>query len=296
MISEWLVKRALKKAGIRVNGGCSWDMRVYDKRVFREILFRGSLGLGESYMKKWWDCGQLDLFFHKLLARKADRWFIRWSPAALWRRIADRFGNRAAAGHEFSTAKVHYDLGEDLYSRMLDPLMNYSFAVYSTSYRISLGHAQQRKLELICRKLKLQPGQHVLDIGCGFGAFAAFAAKHYGVRVTGITRSPEQARHARERCDGLPVEIIVEDYRECTGTFDRIVSIGMFEHVEYKNDTAYFDCIERCLKPDGLFLLHTIGKPNQGKKADKGGFSDPFIRKYVFPEGMIPDESRIDRA
>jgi cyclopropane-fatty-acyl-phospholipid synthase len=155
----------------------------------------------------------------------------------------------------------------------------------------TLDEAQEAKFDLVCRKIGLKPGNRVLDIGCGWGSFAAFAAEQYGARVVGITVSEEQTALARARCAGLPVEILLQDYREFSGEpFDHVVSLGRFEHVGYKNYRAYMEMAKRCLKDDGLFLLHTIGG-NVSATA-----IDPWMGKYIFPNAMLPSIAQIGRA
>lgn len=140
---------------------------------------------------------------------------------------------------------------------MLDPYMQYSCAYWKDAE--TLDDAQQAKLDLICRKLELEPGMRVLDIGCGWGGLAYYMAKNYRVSVVGVTISAEQQKMAQERCADLDVTILLRDYRDLHESFDRIVSVGMFEHVGPKNYATYFDVVDRNLKPDGRFLLHTIG-------------------------------------
>ncbi len=287
-ISKFVITRLLAFIGIRVNGNKPYDMQVRNDRVFNEVLRRGSLGLGESYMKGDWDCAALDEFFRKLLSHRLD-FFTRLSPVAIWRYLEDVFGKAPTKTQAFEVGEAHYDLGNDFFERMLDPSMAYTCA-YWTKYTKTLEEAQFAKFDLVCRKLQLKKGMRVLDIGCGWGGFAKFAAAHYGVSVVGITVSKEQVALARERCAGLPVEIRLQDYRDLDETFDRIASLGMFEHVERKNHPVYFATVERCLAPGGLFLLHTIGKERGGRNAD------PWIKKYVFPRGMIPGKRGLRRS
>ena len=287
-LSQFVVEKILAKAGITVNGSRPEDIRVKDNRFFGEVLRRGSLGLGESYMNGWWDCERLDRFFERLLRSGADRWG-RLNPTAVWRFFRDLFGNAATPEHAFEIAEAHYDLGNDFFEAQLDGRMAYSCGCWRNGIA-GLDAAQKAKLDLVCRKLGLGSGQRVLDIGCGWGSFAKFAAEKYGVSVLGITVSKEQAELAQKRCAGLPIEIRAQDYRELRERFDRVVSIGMFEHVERRNHRAYFETVERCLKPGGLSLLHTIGEKY------REGTSDPWIRKYIFPLGMIPTERDIRNA
>lgn len=158
--------------------------------------------------------------------------------------------------------------------------MSYSCAYWHNAR--GLEEAQQKKLDMICRKLELQPGERLLEIGCGWGGLARYAAEHYGVEVVGITVSKEQQKLARERCAGLPVSIEFMDYRNLTETFDKVVSVGMFEHVGPKNYPAYFDTVHRVLKGNGLFLLHTIGNYTTSPR------TDAWLDKYIFPNGKLP--------
>jgi cyclopropane-fatty-acyl-phospholipid synthase len=175
---------------------------------------------------------------------------------------------------------------------MLDKRMTYTCARWKKGLT-TLDEAQECKFELICRKLKLKKGDHILDIGCGWGSFAKYTAQHHGVRVTGITISKEQIVLARELCQGLPIEIRYMDYRDPLlrqEKFDHIISIGMFEHVGPKNYAQYMGIAYQCLKPGGLFLLHTI----VGNKTSRS--NDPWINKYIFPDSMLPSMKQIASA
>jgi len=187
----------------------------------------------------------------------------------------------------FQVGEVHYDAGNDLFERMLDPHMIYSCAYWEKA--LDLNTAQEHKLKMICEKLELKPGEKLLEIGCGWGGLAAYAAKNYNVEVLGITISKEQQKLAQIRCKGFPVEIQLIDYRELQGSFDKIVSVGMFEHVGEKNYRTYFDNAYRLLKNDGLFLLHTIGSDVTISR------TDPWIDRYIFPNGKIPSPIEISK-
>jgi cyclopropane-fatty-acyl-phospholipid synthase len=184
--------------------------------------------------------------------------------------------------------KRHYDTGNRLFEIMLDARMNYSCGYWETA--AALDEAQEAKLDLICKKLLLKPGMTVLDIGCGWGGFAQWAAEKYDVKVLGITVSQEQVKYARKFCQGLNVTIELQDYRDLKETFDRIVSIGMFEHVGAKNYLTFMRKVRHCLKPDGLFLLHTIGGNTSVSS------TDPWISKYIFPNSMLPSAKQITSA
>lgn len=274
----------LDKAGIMINGPRPFDMRIKHPDTLMRILQEGSLGLGESYMDGWWECDRLDVFFDKVLTAKLDQQLPSHLKDIL--RIARaRLFNMQTRHRAWQVGKEHYDLGNDLFNAMLDPNMQYSCAYWK--HADTLADAQVAKLKMICEKLQLQPGMKVLDIGCGWGGLAAYMAKEYGVSVVGVTISKEQQQLAQKRCEGLPVQIMLQDYRDLNEEFDRIVSVGMFEHVGPKNYRTYFNVVNRCLKKDGLFLLHCIGSNTSGVKADA------WISKYIFPNGCLPSIRQI---
>ena len=277
-------------ADVRVNGDRPWDMRVADGRVFGRILREGTLGLGEAYVDGWWDAPKLDEFFHKVIAADLKRKVgLSWPLVKTVIRAA--FLNLQSYRRAFEIGERHYDNGNDLYQAMLDKRMTYTCGYWSGKPKAgTLDEAQEAKLDLVCRKLGLKAGEHVLDIGCGWGSFAKFAAERYGARVTGITVSREQAELGREMCKGLPVELRLEDYREVRGKFDHVVSLGMFEHVGKKNYRAFMKIVDRCLAESGLFLLHTIGSKRSVNS------TDPWIGKYIFPNGMLPSMKQIAKA
>ena len=282
-------QQILAQADIRINGDRPWDIVVHDERLYRRVLSQGSLGLGESYMDGWWDVKNLDEFFTKVLSMRLDRRVSQ--TKRILQSIASVLFNKQSLKRAFEVGERHYDIGNDLYKAMLDKRMTYTCGYWSGHPpALGLEEAQEQKLDLVCRKLKLQPGQKILDIGCGWGSFAKYAAEKYGVSVTGITISKEQAALARTLCTSLPVEIILEDYRKISGTFDHIVSLGMFEHVGYKNYRTYMEVASRHLKDNGLFLLHTIG----GNETTLIG--DPWFDKYIFPNGMFPSIAQIGKA
>ena len=288
MNSEAFIRGLLKKADIEINGSRPFDMRVYDPRLYSRVIKEGTLGLGEAYMEGWWDASALDQFFARVIGARLGR-YIWFNPVAIGEYIRSRILNAGKKENAFVIGEQHYDLGNDFFEKMLDPRMVYTCAYFKDGVA-DLNIAQEAKLDLVCKKLGLKKGDKVLDIGCGWGSFAKFAAEKYGAEVTGVTVSKEQAELARERVKGLPVEIRLEDYRDTQGQFDHIVSLGMFEHVEFKNHRAYFEVASRVLKPEGLFLLHTIGKYGHG------GPTDPWIKKYIFPVGIIPTPKQIEKG
>ncbi|EMM6764164.1 cyclopropane fatty acyl phospholipid synthase [Pluralibacter gergoviae] len=283
---DWyrIASEMLNRAGITINGPAPSDIQVKNPLFFKRVLQEGSLGLGESYMDGWWECERLDIFFQKVLRAGLEDQLPHHLKDTL--RIASaRIFNLQSKKRAWIVGKEHYDLGNDLFTRMLDPYMQYSCAYWKDAQ--TLEQAQEAKLDLICRKLQLAPGMRVLDIGCGWGGLAYYMAKNYGVSVEGVTISAEQQKLAQQRCEGLDVKILLQDYRDLNEQFDRIVSVGMFEHVGPKNYATYFDVVDRNLKPDGLFLLHTIGS----KKTDDN--VDPWINKYIFPNGCLPSVRHI---
>ena len=280
------VEKLLAEADIRINGSRPWDIHVYNNDFFPRVLAEGSLGLGESYMDGWWDSEQLDEFFCRILRAGLDQ---KVKPLKMiFSSLVARIYNFQTPSRSFRVGEVHYDIGNDLYSRMLDKLMIYSCAYWKDA--ATLDEAQEAKLDLIARKLDLRPGMKVVDVGCGWGGTAKFLAENYGVRVVGITVSKEQAAYAKELCKGLPVEIRLEDYRKLDEKFDRVISVGMFEHVGYKNYRTFMKVVRRCLKEDGLFLLHTIGSNISMVR------TDPWIEKYIFPNSMLPSAKQICEA
>ena len=272
------IERLLISADVRINGSRPWDIEVHNKELYRRVLSQGSLGLGESYMDGWWDCYALDEFFYKILSAELDEKVRNWK--VLIQHLRASFLNLQRKSRAFYIGERHYDIGNELYKLMLDKRMAYSCAYWKRAG--TLDQAQEAKLDLIARKINLKKGMKVLDIGCGWASFAKYAAEKYGAEVTGVTVSKEQVKLGSEQCKGLPVEIRLQDYRDLDEKFDHVVSVGMIEHVGQKNYRTFMKVVHRCLKDGGLFLLHTIG----GNKSVKN--CDPWIEKYIFPNGMIP--------
>ncbi|WP_395489044.1 cyclopropane fatty acyl phospholipid synthase [Cedecea davisae] len=287
--NEWyrIANEMLSRAGITVNGPNPFDIQVKNPDFFKRVLQEGSLGLGESYMDGWWECERLDVFFTKVLRAGLENQLPHHFKDTL-RIAAARLVNLQSKKRAWIVGKEHYDLGNDLFSRMLDAHMQYSCGYWKDA--TTLAEAQEAKLKMICEKLQLGPGMKLLDIGCGWGGLAEFAARNYDVSVFGVTISAEQQKMAQERCKGLDVTILLQDYRDLNEQFDRIVSVGMFEHVGPKNYATYFDVADRNLKPDGIFLLHTIGSTKTDNNVD------PWIDKYIFPNGCLPSVRQIADA
>lgn len=285
-MSKAFIEGLLDGAGIAIGGDRPWDVQVHDDRLYSRVMTQGTLGLGEAYMEGWWDASAVDQFLARLLefdVKSAIKLDLGLLASALRGKLLNLQRLRA-----FEVAERHYDIGNDLYARMLDRRMIYSCGYWKDAE--TLEEAQEAKLDLIARKAGLAPGQRVLDIGSGWGGFLKFAAERYGIEGLGVTVSREQAAYANAHADGLPVETILADYRSLGGRFDRIISIGMFEHVGHKNYRAYFEKVRELLAPDGLFVLHTIG----GNFTQSHG--DPWSEKYIFPNGMLPSQRQIAEA
>lgn len=277
----------LNLADVTIGGSRPWDITIHDERFYERVLAHGSLGLGESYMDGWWGSERLDEFFTRVIRARLDEKVKRDKrviAAAIWSRLANTQSHRRA----FEIGKRHYDLGNDLYQVMLDSRMTYTCGYWKEA--TTLDQAQEAKLDLVCKKLNLQRGQTVLDIGCGWGSFAKYAAEKYGVSVVGITVSDQQLRLGKELCKGLPIELRYQDYRDVQGSFDHIVSLGMFEHVGVKNYRIYMKVVERTLKDDGLFLLQTIGGNTSVTS------TDAWIGTYIFPNSMLPSIQQIAKT
>jgi len=277
------VEQLLQSADVEINGSRPWDIQVHNDDFYARVMAQGSLGLGESYMESWWDCPQLDQFFFKILSADLDEQVKTFS--GLMAVLKSKIINLQKPSRAYEIAEKHYDIGNELFEQMLDKRMIYSCGYWQSAD--NLDQAQEDKLDLICKKLGLQPGMRVLDIGCGWGGAVRFAAERYGVEVVGLTVSKEQQKLAQQTCQDLPVEIRLQDYRSLNEKFDRIFSVGMFEHVGYKNYHDYFQVVKRNLNHDGLFLLHCIGG-NQSVTQ-----TDPWIAKYIFPNSMIPSAQQI---
>ena len=277
------VERLLSYGNISIDGDQPWDIHVHNNDFYPRLMATGSLGLGESYMEGWWDCDSLDQFFFKILSAELD------SKVKVFNEMFDvlksKLINYQKLSRAFDIGKQHYDIGNNLYQHMLDRRMLYSCGYWRVAS--TLDEAQEAKLDLLFRKLDLRPGMKVLDIGCGWGGAAGFAAERYDVEVVGITVSEEQIKLGREKCKGLPVDLRLQDYRSLNEKFDRIFSIGMFEHVGYKNYETFFRIVKKCLKENGLFLLHTIGNNRTMTK------TDPWINCYIFPCSLIPSAKQI---
>jgi len=282
-----VVTKLLEEADIQVGGSRPQDIQIHDERLCSRVLSGGSLALGESYMDGWYDANSLDEFILKILEAKLDV-KVKGRKNLIMPYLKAKLLNRQKT-HAHHIGRWHYDIGNDLYSEMLDKNMQYSCAYWKNAK--TLEKAQEDKMNLICRKLQLKEGETLLDIGCGWGGLLKYAAQKYGIKGLGITVSKEQAAYAKKSCEGLPIEIRIEDYRKVSEKFDKIVSVGMIEHVGYKNYKEYMKVVNRCLKDDGIFLLHTIGSNTTSKNP-----GDPWTDKYIFPDGKLPSAAQLSSA
>ncbi len=285
--SEAIMRDLLASAGVGTDGARPWDIEVRDRRAYGRMLHEGVMGFGESYMDGWWDCDRLDECFDKLIRADLEQRVERDWRVALHVGMARLF-NLQSRRRASEVGEKHYDVGNDLYRAMLGDRMVYSCGYWKDA--TTLEEAQEAKLDLVCRKIGLQRGMTVLELGCGWGSFARYAAEMYGAEVTGVTVSREQVSLGREMCKGLPVTIELKDYREVSGRYDAVISIGMFEHVGYKNYRTYLETAHRCLKNDGIAFVHTIGSNNSVT------IGNSWFHKYIFPNAMNPSISQIGQA
>lgn len=282
-----LISEVLANADIQINGRRPWDIQIHHPETLSRIAAQRSLGLGESYMDGWWDCEALDEFAFRMLRAGGDGLGKnRWAMAL--QMITYILRNRQSPRRARQVAEQHYDLDNHLFELMLGRTMAYSCGYWKDAK--TLDQAQDAKLDLICRKLELEPGMTLLDIGCGWGSLLEYATQHYGVRAHGVTVSTEQAQLARERCKDLPVEVLLQDYRAVTGRYDRVVSVGMFEHVGRRNYNTFMRTAANLLKDRGLMLVHCIGEN------ESSAGHDPWIDKYIFPNGELPSIKQMAKA
>lgn len=282
---------ALEEVGVNVYTRRNMMMRsrdivVNDPSVFRRIVFEGSIGAGDSYMEKLWDCLDIGAMMECVIKgglpeqfQGPKDWFTQW--------LFSHFNLQLGRGHHVAE---HYNFGNDYYQRVLGSSMVYT-CPYWTAPNQTLEQAQFNKNDLIARKLGFKRGKRLLDIGCGWGEALIHAALYYGVEGVGITLSKEQAEYARARVQllGLPIKIILWDAFEidqkfAEGEFDYIISVGMAEHVGEKNFPLYFKQYKHALAKDGIALCHAI-------VGDKGG-ADPWLHKHIFKNGWIPQAAK----
>ena len=286
-MSAKIIQQLFAQAGVTINGANPWDIQIHNEKLYDRILRDRNLGLGEAYMDGWWDCERLDEFFYRLLKSNIEekvssdlRYLLRFLPAIVF--------NLQSKPRARIIAERHYDLDNDLFLSFLDSYNQYSCGYFEGTD--DLEQAQRKKLDLICRKLAITGRDHLLDIGCGWGGLSRYIAERYGSKVTAVNISREQLCFARNACKDLPVRFLDCDYRAICGTFDKIVSVGMFEHVGRKNYRTFMKIVHRCLNDTGIFLLHTIGSNRSQVNLD------PWFNRYIFPNGMLPSTAQIAKA
>lgn len=284
--AETTIRGLLELAEIEIDGSQPRDLQVNDPAFYQRVLSGGPLGLGEAYMDGLWDCEALDEFIYQVLRADLEHSIspLKLLLPVLWSKIVNLQSRRRA----FRIGEHHYDIGNELYELMLDSRMVYTCGYWKDAD--NLDAAQEAKLDLVCRKVGLEPGMRVLDLGCGWGSFAGFAAERYGVSVTGVTVSKEQIEYGRRRYRDLDVDLRFQDYRDMNERFDRVICIGMMEHVGPKNYRGFMEVMERCLVDDGLCLVHTIGTNTKALAVD------PWTNKYIFPGGVLPVLQQISVA
>jgi cyclopropane-fatty-acyl-phospholipid synthase len=285
--SETVIRQLLESAEVEVNGPNPWDIQVHDSRFFDRVLREVDLGLGESYVDGWWDCQAIDQFIDRVLRAKLDK-KIKGNWKILLHVLRSKLFNLQTSARAFEIGEHHYDLGNDLYQAMLDKRLNYTCAYWRNAS--DLDQAQENKLDLVCKKIGLKPGMTVLELGCGWGSFAKYAAEKYGVEVLGVTVSARQVELGMELCKGLPVELRLQDYREVDGQYDRVISIGVMEHVGPKNYRTYMEVVERTLKPGGYGFFHTIGTNSSEIRTNS------WTEKYIFPNAIVPSIAQLAAA
>jgi len=279
MKAKKIIQELLSEADISVNGHNPWDIQVHDERLYQRVLSESALGLGESYMDGWWDCEALDEFISRVLKAQLDK-KVKGNWKILVYILQTKLFNRQKKSRAKIVGEQHYDLGNDLYQAMLDKRLNYTSAYWKNAK--NLDQAQEAKLDLVCKKIGLEKGMSVLELGCGWGSFAKYAAEKYGANVVGVNVSKQQVELGRKLCEGLPVELRLQDYREVEGKYDRVISIGIMEHVGYKNYRTYMEVADRCLKDDGIAFVPTC--------------TNAWTDKYIFPNGMLPSIAQLARA
>ena len=282
-----MMREILAEAGVTVGGDKPWDLQVHDDRVWARLLRDGTLGAGEAYEEGWWDTPALDQFVDRVMRiNLGDTLRENWMIVA--QAVRARIFNLQSMSRSFGNGQHHYDIGNDLYEPMLGGRLLYTCAYWQGAK--SLDEAQDAKLDLVCKKVGLQPGMRVLDLGCGWAGFASFAAERYKVQVTGFTVSREQVKWADDHYGHLPIDIRLDDYRNATGSYDAVVSIGLMEHVGVKNYRGYMELVDRVLAPGGVAFVHTIGGNRPRTHID------PWFDKYIFPNSNLPTLSQLAAA
>ena len=290
-LAERAVRSALQRSDVEIGGSRPWDIHVHDRSWYRRMALDPALQLGEGYLDGLWDCDALDELHYKLFSSpdgRSRQYGLKHALRSAWARLR----NPQSRARAEQVARQHYDQDADLFGRMLDPeTMSYTCAFWNQGD--DLGQAQANKLAMLCDKLELREGETLLDVGCGFGGMAAFAARTRGARVVGITNSRLHQRVAAERCAGLPVEILLLDYRDLPRlgrTFDKVVSIEMIEAVGPRNFAAYMRAVYDVLRPGGRFAMQCF------LSADSLQVCNEWFDRHIFPNGVSPSLEQLADA
>jgi cyclopropane-fatty-acyl-phospholipid synthase len=293
MSTKRIVSGLLGEIGVEVNGDKPWDIQVHDDRFYQRVLANRSIGLGETYMIGWWDCKDPEELFARIITSGLEQ-KVKSSWKIAYKHLKEKLFNVQTVKQTKELADTHYNLSNELFKNMLGKTMAYSCGYWRNAR--DLDEAQEAKLELICRKIDLKYSDHVLDIGCGWGSFIKYAAQKYGCSATGITIATEQVDYVKKICTGLPIEVLPSDYRELDlnrykEKFDKVISVGMIEHVGHRNYRSFMEITQALLKPGGLFLLHTIGQHASSRYT-----IDPWLEKYIFPGAQLPSLQQLSGA
>jgi cyclopropane-fatty-acyl-phospholipid synthase len=268
-----------------------WDIRIHNDRLLARVRAHGLPGLGDAYVDGWWDCDALDELFFRALHADLPR-HLQANRDVIGTYISEKLLNLQSKPRASRNIKRHYNLGNDVFQATLDPLMLYTCGYWKDAK--DLDAAQVAKLDLVCRKIGLQKGMRVLDLGCGWGGFARFAAERYGARVVGVSLSEEQLKFAGNLCKGFPVEFRLMDYRDVHDRFDRVVSLGMLEHIGPKNHRTYMQVVDRNLADDGLCLLQFFASRDSFPNLHCNEVI--WIVRHIFPGLVVPSLAQVGAA
>jgi len=289
------IEGILNEIGVTINGNKPYDLKINNKQFLTKMMLSASpsIDAGEAYMNGDWDCEQLEELFFRICKSEMDSELYS-KFGSFFYTLKNSIINQQSPSKSHEVAKKHYNLGNRFYELMLGKSMAYTCSYWKNAH--SLDEAQFDKYDLICKKLYLKPGEKVLELGCGWGGLAKYMAEKYGCEVVAIDIGEQPSSYAKKLCKDLPVTVHQCDYRSThiynpqNKPFDKIVSVGVLEHVGYKNYTPFLNIANSFIKPDGIFLLHSIG----GNVSLN--YCDPWINKYIFPNGMLPSIKQLGEA
>ncbi len=288
-----MLQKMLDEIDVTINGKKPYDIKVHDKRMYTKLFKDKSIGAGDAYVEGMWDCEKLDELFFRICRNKLYNKIYSPFSETLYS-LKNSVINQQTREKSEEVAKRHYNLGNPLFEKMLGKSMAYTCGYWKNAD--NLDEAQFAKYDLVCKKLQLQPGETVLELGCGWGGLAKYMAEKYDCKVVGFDIGKEPARYAKDLCRHLPVKIYHCDYRDISiynpnrEKFDKLVSVGVLEHIGYKNYDQFLSISRSFIKDDGLFLLHSIGS-NYSKN-----YCEPWINKNIFPNGMLPSLKWLGKA